>query len=302
MPASDEDVLIVLLRLMMTQFLKVNMRHLDTDNRGRPKRHDCLIVADEFPALKKMKIYELLMKRFAQYRIKSFKTVQSFNDIIASYGRDNTILDNCFITVSFASADETTQKKLSGMLGKDTEYRTAENFQGSRFGFMLNNKSVITHEVHREIVDQGGVRELDPDHEYVLVTGFPKFKAEKVKYDQEIVFQQRLLPAAEVGDGLGHYPDLPGKVEIEWLGMRATCPPRRETADHKKTSDDSPPAKGRSRRKAAKSTDDMMLPLNWPENGEPSAPTVTVPQVLVAGAEPRKPRRKRTLVIEGDRP
>src|SRR3954468_22478739 len=33
-PASDEDVLIPLLRIMMTQFLKVNTRHLYQDNRG----------------------------------------------------------------------------------------------------------------------------------------------------------------------------------------------------------------------------------------------------------------------------
>src|SRR4051794_34518662 len=81
-PASDEDVLIPLLRIMMTQFLKTNTRHLYHDNRGRKKRHDCLIVGDEFPALKRMSVYETMMKRFSQYRIKSFKTVQSDTDLV----------------------------------------------------------------------------------------------------------------------------------------------------------------------------------------------------------------------------
>jgi type IV secretion system protein VirD4 len=306
MPASDEDVLIVLLRIMMTQFLKVNMRHVDRDNRGRKKRHDCLIVADEFPALKKMKTYELLMKRFSQFRIKSFKTVQSFNDINAAYGRENTIRDNCFITVTFASADPTTQKQLSGMLGKDTEYRTAENFQGSRFGLMLGNKSVITNEVHREIVDPGDVRELDPDHEYLLVTGFPKFKAEKVRYDQEPVFRERLLPAADVGDGLGDYPDLPGKVEIEWLGMRAECPPMPKKADPKKPPEDAaaPPQKAPRGRKAklpANATDDLPEAPEWAEEPKPNVPSPSLPQVVVEMpvADTPKPRPKRTLVIDG---
>lgn len=248
MPASDEDVLIVLLRTMMTQFLKVNMRHLYRNNRGRKKRHKCLIAADEFPALKKMKNYELLMKRFSQYGIKSFKTVQSFNDISAAYGRDNTILDNCFVQVTFASSDETTQKKLSGMLGKDTEYRTSETSHGGRLGLTFGNKSVNTGEVYREIVDQGDVRELDPDHEYLLVTGYPKFKAEKVRYDEEQVFRERLLPAAPVGDGLGNYPDLPGDIKIEWLGMRASCPPMPQKTDPNKPPKDAEKRKRRTAR------------------------------------------------------
>ena len=135
MPASDEEVLIVLLRILMKQFLSVNMRHLSRDNRGRKKRHKCLIVADEFPALKKMSAYELLMKRFAQYGIKSFKTVQSFNDIEAAYTRLNTIRENCHVTVTFASADPTTQKQMSGMLGKDTEYRQARTYRAAGLGF-----------------------------------------------------------------------------------------------------------------------------------------------------------------------
>lgn len=233
-PASDEDVLIPLLRIMMTQFLKVNTRHLYHNNRGKRKRHDCLIVADEFPALKRMSVYETMMKRFSQYRIKSFKTIQTDTDLAKAYGDKSTIAGDCHIKVAFASADEKTQKNLSGMMGKATEYRLSENFQGRRFGVMLGNKSVITNEVYREVITPGDIRELDPDHEYILVTGYPKFKAQKVRYDQEPVFLERLLPAAPIGNGLGEYPDLPEIVEIEWLGMRADCPPMPEKDDPKK--------------------------------------------------------------------
>ena len=287
MPASDEETLIVLLRVMMKQFLTVNMRHLSRDNRGRKKKHTCLIVADEFPALKKMKSYELLMKRFAQYGIKSFKTVQSFNDIDAAYTRYNTIRENCHVTVTFASADPTTQKQMSGMLGKDTEYRQMENLQGSRFGVMLGNKSIVTNEVHREIVSPGDVRELEPEYEYLLVTGYPKFKAEKVRYDQEPVFRERLLPAAEVGDGEGNYPDLPGKVEIEWLGMRAVCPPMPKKVDPKKPPQDAPAKKAP---RAKKEPQDLPEQPEWA--AEPEAPPTEI--VLT------KPRRKRTLAIKGE--
>ena len=293
MPASDEETLIVLLRVMMKQFLTVNMRHLSRDNRGRKKKHDCLIVADEFPALKRMKSYELLMKRFAQYGVKSFKTVQSFNDIDAAYTRYNTIRENCHVTVIFASADPTTQKQLSGMLGKDTEYRQMENLQGSRFGVMLGNKSIVTNEVHRDIVSPGDVREMEPGDEYLLVTGYPKFRAKKVRYDEEPVFRDRLLPAAEVGDGAGNYPDLPGKVGIEWLGMRASCPPMPRKADPQRPPEDAP-----TRKQPGTTKEPQAAPRDLPDPpdgaAEPGAPPA---ETVVPGA---RPRRKRTLAIKGD--
>lgn len=303
-PASDEDVLIPLLRIMMTQFLKTNTRHLYHDNRGRKKLHDCLIVGDEFPALKRMSVYETMMKRFSQYRIKSFKTVQSDTDLVKAYGDKSTISGDCHIKVAFASADDKTQKNLSGMMGKDTEYRQAENFQGSRFGVMLGNKSVVTNEVYREVVTSGDVRELDPDHEYVLVTGFPKFKAEKVRYDQEPVFQARLLPAAPVGDGLGNYPDLPGLVEIEWLGMRAECPPMPVPVDPKKPPRDAEKPAGKPSRTAKppapQQVEDLPPPPDWADDPQPEQPPSRVDLGMTAEVVPvSSPRkRKRTLAIK----
>jgi type IV secretion system protein VirD4 len=309
-PASDEDVLIPLLRIMMTQFLKVNTRHLYQDNRGRKKLHDCLIVADEFPALKRMSVYETMMKRFAQYRIKSFKTIQTDTDLAKAYGDKSTIAGDCHIKVAFASADEKTQKNLSSMMGKDTEYRQAENFQGSRFGVMLGNKSVVTNEVYREVVTAGDVHGLDPDHEYLLVTGYPKFKAEKVRYDQEPVFRERLLPTAPVGDGVGNYPDLPGDVEIEWLGMRAECPPKPMPIDPKKPPKDAekPAAKAPRTRKAKTVSDEMAAPPEWAEGAAPqplaeeSAPSVVnfSEEPVPVAAQPSR-RQKRTLVLDGDK-
>ena len=307
-PASDEDVLMVLLRMMMVQFLKANMRHLDRDNRGRPKRHKCLIVANEFPALKKMRVYELLMKRFAQYGIRSFKTVQSFNDIKASYGPYNTIRENCHVTVTFASADPVTEKELSGMLGKDTEYRDSETVQGGGPGGLFGTRSVHTGEVYREIVDPGDVRELDPDHEYLLVTGFPKFKAGKVRYDREPVFRERLMPAAEVGDGLGEYPDLPGPVDVEWLGMRADCPPRPVPVDPKKPPRDAPakadrPAakRGRPRKDEPPADPDDGLPPSpeWADDA-PSPPVDGPPSAIAfqQARSPDRPGRRRGVAVK----
>ena len=168
-----------------------------------------------------------------------------------------------------------------------------ENLQGSRFGVMLGNKSIVTNEVHRDIVSPGDVREMEPGDEYLLVTGYPKFRAKKVRYDEEPVFRDRLLPAAEVGDGAGNYPDLPGKVGIEWLGMRASCPPMPRKADPQRPPEDAPTRKrpGTTKEPQAAPRDLPDPPDGAAEPGAPPAETV-VPVT--------RPRRKRILAIKGD--
>jgi hypothetical protein len=134
------------------------------------------------------------------------------------------------------------------------------------------------------------------------VTGFPKFKAEKVRYDQEPVFQKRLLPAADVGDGEGNYPDLPGPVDIEWLGMRAECLPRPVPADPKKPPRDAEKPAGRAPRvrkakPVADAPDDLPEAPEWAEPVPAGAPPVEV--VVPVNVPPAPKRRKRTLVIDG---
>ena len=225
-PASDEDTMMPLTRLMFRQFLRAHMRHLDRDAQGRPKLHRMLAVMDEFPSLGRMDFWVKALRRMAGYDIKAFMSMQSTKDFAAVYGRDNPFLDIIEALIAFAANDPDAQQGLSGMVGSSTEYRQIENQSGERLSLMLKNKSVVNSEVQRSVLDAGSIRGLDPDKELIFIPGFKPFKVEKVKYDQEPIFMERCLPPPPLGDGEGNYPDLPEKWTPPWMGIRNDdCPP-----------------------------------------------------------------------------
>ena len=104
-PPSDADRLRPLIRAMLYQISRCLMQELETDNRGRAKRHKLLLQLDEFPTLGKLPFIADNLRQMAGYGLKAHLIVQSFSDIAEAYGRDNTILDNCHVVVAFASAD-----------------------------------------------------------------------------------------------------------------------------------------------------------------------------------------------------
>lgn len=225
-PASDEETLTPLTRLMLRQFLRAHMRHLDADNSGKPKLHRVLALMDEFPSLGKMDFWVKALRRMAGYDIKAFMSMQSTKDFAAVYGKDNPFLDIIEALIAFAANDPDAQNDISGMIGNTTEYRQLENQSGERLSLMLKNKSIVNSEVQRAVLDSGGVRSLEQDQELIFIPGFKPFRVNKVRYDQEPVFMERCLPRAPIGDGNGNYPDLPEKWVPPWLGMQNnSCPP-----------------------------------------------------------------------------
>ncbi len=59
----------------------------------------------------------------AGYGLKSFLIAQSLNQIEKAYGANNAILDNCHVSVAFATNDERTAKRVSDARGTATEMR-----------------------------------------------------------------------------------------------------------------------------------------------------------------------------------
>ena len=266
-PASDEETLTPLTRLMYRQFLRAHMRHLRMDARGNPKLHRLLAVMDEFPSLGKMDFWVKALRRMAGYDIKAFMSMQSTKDFAAVYGRDNPFLDIIEAMIAFAANDPDAQKNISSMVGHATEYRESESQSGEKLSWMLKNKSISKGEVYRAVLDGGGVRSLDPDYELILIPGFKPFKVQKVKYDQEIVFMERCLPTPPIGDGKGNYPDLPEKWVPPWMGIKNdSCPPMPEKEDPTKPPKDKktdPIVKAFAGKLAKKKDDDLPEPPDW---------------------------------------
>lgn len=299
-PASDEEFLMPLQRLMIRQFLRAHMLNLRRDAQGNKKLHKLLGVFDEFPTLGKMDFFIRAIRRMAGYDIKAFMTMQSSKDFASVYGEKNPFLDIIEGLIAFAATDPDAQNNIGQMVGAATEYRRMENESGDKLSFMLDKRSVVNSEVQRQVLDSGAVRALDASKELILIPGFKPFLVDKVKYDQDPVFQERCLPAAPVGDGNGNYPDRPEPDwKSEWLGKQNDeCPPMPEKEDQTKPpkdkTDKAKKVKDELRAiRRAKPEEDLPPPPDWGE--EPESPSQAVPLFELEREVYKPTRRKRTF-------
>jgi type IV secretion system protein VirD4 len=173
-------------------------RHLTEKLEGDPaksRRHQLLMMLDEFPALGRLDFFESALAFMAGYGIKGFLIAQSLNQIEKAYGPNNAILDNCHVRVSFASNDERTAKRISDALGTATEMRAMKNYAGHRLSPWLGHLMVSRTETARALLTPGEVMQLPPDEEIVMAAGLAPIHARKARYYQDNRFTARLLPA-----------------------------------------------------------------------------------------------------------
>lgn len=104
-PPSDISRTKPLVRLILNQIGRRLTEKLD-DRRSTVRRHELLLMLDEFPALGRLDFFETALAFMAGYGIRAFLIAQSLNQISKAYGENNSILDNCHVRVAFASMDE----------------------------------------------------------------------------------------------------------------------------------------------------------------------------------------------------
>ncbi len=212
-PPSDAPRLRPLIRLLINQVCRSLMEHIGSDTDGRPKKHQLLLLLDEFPTLGRLDFFSLNLRQMAGYGIKAHLIVQSFNDIIEQYGPHNTILDNCHVLTTFASSDPVTQQKISQMTGVAVEYR--EGYSQSAKFFSSGHRGVSYSEQVRPLLQPGDVREFPTDQELIFVTGCKPIKCSKLRYYADPRFTSRLLSPPNQGRKL----DLPETPVLAWLGI-----------------------------------------------------------------------------------
>lgn len=120
-PPSDFDRTRPVMRLLLNFFGRRLTEHLEqVDGPGglRQKRHRLLYLIDEFPSLGRMPFFVTSLAFLAGYRIKCLLIAQSLNQLDQAYGRDNPILDNCHIRVTYGANDERTAKRISDLIGQ----------------------------------------------------------------------------------------------------------------------------------------------------------------------------------------
>ncbi|RIV80339.1 conjugal transfer protein TraG [Pelagerythrobacter aerophilus] len=238
-PPSDISRTKPLVRLVLNQIGRRLTETLDGQD-GKDRRHQLLMMLDEFPALGRLDFFETSLAFMAGYGIRAFLIAQSLNQIEKAYGEHNAILDNCHVRVAFATNDERTAQRVSDALGTATEQRAMRNYAGHRLAPWLAHVMVSRQETARPLLTPGEVMQLPPADELVLVSGTAPIRANKLRYYEDRNFTSRLLPAPEPfqassGTAPGQvqqaYPDSPATRPHDWIGSTGKPDPRLAPAE-----------------------------------------------------------------------
>ena len=215
-PPSDISRTKPLVRLVLNQIGRRLTERLEGDPK-KSRRHQLLMMLDEFPALGRLDFFETALAFMAGYGIRAYLIAQSLNQISKAYGENNSILDNCHIRIAFSSNDERTAKRISDALGMATELRAQRNYAGHRLAPWLSHVMVSRQETARPLLTPGEIMQLPPTDELVLVSGLLPIRAKKLRYFEDANFIRRLLPAPQLAeDG---YSDKPASRLDDWSGQ-----------------------------------------------------------------------------------
>ncbi len=198
-PPNDAKRVKPLIRLVFGAVLRVLMEHQERAADGREKKRNLLLLLDEFPQLGKLDVFEQSMGAMAGYGLRAYLVTQSLHQVTQAYGRYHTILDNCQIVTSFAATDVETAETISKLAGDIFEMRPQETWSGKRQLFGLDHRAITYREERRPLLLPSEVRRLSESEELVFVTGAKPLRAEKLRYDEEPIFQTRLMAPPEDG-------------------------------------------------------------------------------------------------------
>src|SRR3546814_14703053 len=79
----------------------------------RERKHQLLMMLDEFPALGRLDFFETSLAFMAGYGIRVYLIAQSLNQVDKAYGEHNSILDNFHVRVVFSTNDERQATRVS---------------------------------------------------------------------------------------------------------------------------------------------------------------------------------------------
>lgn len=212
---ADAGALRPLVRLFFYSAAQALTVHETQAGDGRAKRHNLLMLMDEFPLLGRVSFFEKSLRLLSGYGVKVMFVAQSLNDIVETYGTHNTILDNCHVYTAFSALDPLTQDKVSKLTGSVLEGRTSRS---SPAGLGAGRASVSRSQVERPLLEPGEVRALSDDEQLVFASGHRPLRTRKIKYDVREPFRSR---ARDTAPDQARRLDTPPAAPNPWAGRRS---------------------------------------------------------------------------------
>ncbi|MBJ7319626.1 MAG: type IV secretory system conjugative DNA transfer family protein [Brevundimonas sp.] len=212
---ADAAALRPLVRLLFYAAAQALTVHETEDAVGRPKRHRLLMLIDEFPLLGRVSFFEKSLRLLSGYGVKVMFVAQSLNDIVETYGANNTILDNCAVYTAFSALDPLTQDKVSKLTGTIGETRESRSTPA---GFASGRSTVSRSQTDRPLLEPGEVRALPDDLQLIFVAGQRPLRTRKLQYDRRRPFRERAdAPPPDQAVRI----DAPPPSSHPWAGRRS---------------------------------------------------------------------------------
>jgi len=198
----DLERLIPVARLIINQIVRLNAERDASDE--QLYKHKLLLLLDEFPALGRMSIFEKSLGYIAGYGMRALIITQDRSQLLAQYGKDETITANCNLRIAFAPNELSTAQWISENLGKRTVVKESYQTSGKRASMSLTSVSSSISEVARPLMTPDEVMRLPGLRKdahgrvsqggdlLIMSSGIPPIRARQVPYFIDGGFKARL--------------------------------------------------------------------------------------------------------------
>ena len=189
----------VLVNVLFSQLVNLNTKELPQKNPAL--KYQCLLLMDEFTAIGKVAIIAKAVSYMAGYNLRLLPIIQSVSQLASVYGQEDarTFVTNHALQILFAPREQKDANEYSEMLG----YRTVHARNKSRSHGKGNGNSVseTTGEgagQKRALLLPQEFRELGQWKQVIVLENSKPILCDKIRYFDDPVFTQRLLPAPAV--------------------------------------------------------------------------------------------------------
>ncbi len=162
-------------------------------------KYRCLLVLDEFPALRRVDKFVQSIGYIAGYGLLSLTIAQSRSQLQDKdlYGQEGmrTLEANHMVQIMYAPREQKDAQEYSEVLGYATEKGSSKG-RSSSSGKLTRSENVSDQK--RALMMPQELRELGDDKVIVLSDNCKPILADKIRYYEEAAFKERLLPPIEV--------------------------------------------------------------------------------------------------------
>jgi type IV secretion system protein VirD4 len=156
-----------------------------------------------------MSIFEKALGYIAGYGMRALIITQDRSQLLAHYGKDESITANCHIRVAFAPNEPSTAKWISEILGRQTVVKESFQTSGKRSSISLSSVSSSISEVARPLMTpdevmrlRGAEKDIDGrvikgGELLIMPSGAPPIRANQAPYFLDREFLVRVKGRAE---------------------------------------------------------------------------------------------------------